>query len=103
MSMRWTGSTKWTIIAHTVGSYVKLKEPDVDVLVGLGFACPQKPENSFDSEARHEEDLSNEEIHASDDKVEWQIRYWTRRLLDEEKQLKRTVPTELAEEFHGCE
>ncbi|CAE7539314.1 GIP, partial [Symbiodinium sp. CCMP2456] len=88
MSMPWTGGTKWTIIAHTIGGYAKLQAADLEQLDQLGFPHPASKEakSLAPIQGRYEEE-------------EWQARYWMRRLLDEEEQLKATVPKEHEEYF----
>ncbi|CAE7799184.1 GIP, partial [Symbiodinium necroappetens] len=112
MSMPWTGGTKWTIIAHTIGGYAKLQAADLEQLDQLGFPHPASKEAKslapiqgccevpeFNYEARCVHDLSSEGMSFSDEEEEWQARYWMRRLLDEEEQLKVTVPKEHEEYF----
>ena len=114
MSMPWNGGTKWTLIAHTIGSKAKLGDDELETLQGLGFpyhGCSDQVRLAsahadlavFEYEDQCLKDLSQENLHVSDGDDEWRCRYWTRRLLDEEEQLKGVVPPELASEFVGVD
>ena len=114
MSMPWNGGTKWTLIAHTIGSKAKLSDDELETLQGLGFpyhGCSDQVRLAsahadlavFEYEDQCLKDLSEENLHVSDGDDEWRCRYWTRRLLDEEEQLKGVVPPELASEFVGVD
>ncbi|CAE7288644.1 GIP, partial [Symbiodinium sp. KB8] len=114
MSMPWTGGTKWTLIAHTIGSKAKLNDDEVETLQGLGFPYPECSEQAqlasaqadlvvFEYEDQCLKDLSEENLHVSDGDEEWRCRYWMRRLLDEEEQLKEVVPPDLSSDFLGVD
>ena len=107
-TMPWIGGPKWTVIAHTIGHFCKLKEEEVEVLRQLGF-----PIDGI-GQARLSSQPAVVELHQGAQAAVWHLRYspveadeemlsrmWTRRVLDEEEQLARVVPEELVKEYEG--
>ncbi|CAE7279098.1 GIP [Symbiodinium microadriaticum] len=107
-TMPWIGGPKWTVIAHTIGHFGKLKEEEVEALRQLGFPIDGIGQGRLSSQP------AGGELSQGAQAAVWHLRYspveadeemlsrmWTRRVLDEEEQLARVVPEELVEEYEG--
>ena len=107
-TMPWTGGPKWTVIAHTIGHFGKLKGEDVEALRQLGFPIDRIGQERPSSQPEVVEFPQGTQA------AVWHLRYspvetdeemlsrmWTRRVLDEEEQLARVVPEGLVEEYEG--
>ncbi|CAE7463061.1 GIP, partial [Symbiodinium necroappetens] len=107
-TMPWLGGPKWTVIAHTIGQFGKLKDEEVEALRQLGFPVDEV------GQAQQSSQPVVVDLPQGAQAAVWHLRYspveadeemlsrmWTRRVLDEEEQLARVVPEELVMEYEG--